>query len=459
NAAAADSLSSACVGCVTDAQINSVAASKLTGTIPASSLPAGGSFIQNSTALQANADFNISGNGIVGGNFGVGAASPASKLDVRGHLLLDPGASPILYTSSAAGEQNRFLQLINSPTTPSASGLKAGGVLVADSYSFANPGKNTLIVAGNVGINTPAPAAKLHIVGSAFSPSILVDRSLGATTPGAAFQVRTSFRGTTFTDFIVDSFGFVGVGTDTPAVKLHVSGGAAAFEGNVGIGTTTPTSTSKLEIAAQDGLRITGFQPFLTLRDTNAANRSAFVQGVNGSLVLLTNSRQSMVLKDNGHVSLKVLEIQGGADLAESFEVENAEAAAAAGGGGEIKPGLLVSIDPARAGRLIVSSRAYDRRVAGVISGAGGINAGMVMGQNGAAADGNRPVALSGRVYCWADASNGPIRPGDLLTTSSRPGYAMRVTNNRRARGAIVGKAMTGLKSGSGMVLVLVTLL
>src|SRR5437870_1171024 len=68
NATAADSLSNACVGCVTDTQINSVAASKLTGTIPPSSLPAGGSFIQNTTGLQLNSNFNISGNGIIGGN-------------------------------------------------------------------------------------------------------------------------------------------------------------------------------------------------------------------------------------------------------------------------------------------------------------------------------------------------------------------------------------------------------
>jgi len=72
-ATAADSLSSACVGCVTDAQINSVAASKLTGTIPAASLPAGGSFIQNqNTTTPQTANFNISGNGIIGGREYIG---------------------------------------------------------------------------------------------------------------------------------------------------------------------------------------------------------------------------------------------------------------------------------------------------------------------------------------------------------------------------------------------------
>jgi hypothetical protein len=67
-------------------------------------------------------------------------------------------------------------------------------------------------------------------------------------------------------------------------------------------------------------------------------------------------------------------------------------------------------------------------------------------------------VALTGRVYCWADASNGPIEPGDLLTTSNTPGHAMKVANYAEAQGAIIGKAMTGLKEGKGLVMVLVTL-
>ena len=67
-------------------------------------------------------------------------------------------------------------------------------------------------------------------------------------------------------------------------------------------------------------------------------------------------------------------------------------------------------------------------------------------------------VALSGRVYVQADAGNGSIVPGDLLTTSEAPGHAMKVTDHAQAQGAVLGKAMTGLKEGSGLVLVLVTL-
>lgn len=73
-------------------------------------------------------------------------------------------------------------------------------------------------------------------------------------------------------------------------------------------------------------------------------------------------------------------------------------------------------------------------------------------------ASGEYPVALTGRVYCKADASQAAIEPGDLITTSDLPGHGMKVDDPSRAHGAIIGKAMTGLESGQGLVLVLVSL-
>ena len=80
------------------------------------------------------------------------------------------------------------------------------------------------------------------------------------------------------------------------------------------------------------------------------------------------------------------------------------------------------------------------------------------MGQSGSVADGKHPVALSGRVYCMMDASKGAIRPGDLITTSDTPGHGMKVKDSHKAQGAIIGKAMSSLEKGKGLVLVLVTL-
>jgi len=115
-------------------------------------------------------------------------------------------------------------------------------------------------------------------------------------------------------------------------------------------------------------------------------------------------------VKVSGTLSANVVQI-GGADFSERFEVRRGES--------KVEPGMVVAIDPANPGKLAVSAKPYDRRVVGILSGAGGIRTGMLMGQPGTLADGDEPVALSGRVYVWADASNGAISVGDLLTTSS----------------------------------------
>jgi hypothetical protein len=149
-------------------------------------------------------------------------------------------------------------------------------------------------------------------------------------------------------------------------------------------------------------------------------------------------------------ITTQVLQITGGADLSEQFDIDAT--------GAPPEPGTVVCIDPERPGRLMTSAKACDRTVAGVMSGAGGVKPGMLMGQHGTAADGRQPVALSGRVFCKAEASHGAIHPGDLLTTSNVPGRAMKVDDYDAARGAILGKAMSSLEDGEGLVLVLVTL-
>ncbi len=149
------------------------------------------------------------------------------------------------------------------------------------------------------------------------------------------------------------------------------------------------------------------------------------------------------------HIYCSSISIEGGADLAEPFPISATADA--------ISQGAVVVIDEANPGQLKLSDCPYDTHVAGVVSGANGIHPGIQMQQQGLL-EGGKNVALTGRVYVQADASNVAIHPGDLLTTSSRPGHAMKVTDHAKAAGAILGKAMTGLAEGQGMVLVLVTL-
>jgi hypothetical protein len=169
----------------------------------------------------------------------------------------------------------------------------------------------------------------------------------------------------------------------------------------------------------------------------------------NGGGATLMTLDGSGDLNVTANASVCSLTIRGGCDLAEPFQFSSADK--------EIPQGAVVVIDQENPGHLKLSDQPYDSRVAGVVSGANGINPGIQMQQQGLL-EGGKNVALTGRVYVQADASNGVIKPGDLLTTSATPGRAMRVTDHTKAQGAILGKAMTALNEGQGMVLVLVTL-
>jgi len=151
---------------------------------------------------------------------------------------------------------------------------------------------------------------------------------------------------------------------------------------------------------------------------------------------------------NSGRVICGELELTGGADIAEPFEISGEQ---------DITPGAVVIIDDENPGKLKLSSFAYDTRVAGIVSGAGGVKPGLMLTQE-AYFPGGRHIAISGRVYCQVDASYGAIKPGDLLTTSPTPGHAMKASDHSKAYGTVIGKAMTALADGQGLVLVLVNL-
>jgi hypothetical protein len=135
-----------------------------------------------------------------------------------------------------------------------------------------------------------------------------------------------------------------------------------------------------------------------------------------------------------------------GADYAEDFDIVPP---------GEAEPGTVMVLD--NSGGVRVSDEAYDRRVAGVVSGAGGYRPAVILDRQEAGTN-RRPLALMGKVYCRVDASDAPIAIGDLLTTSSTPGHAMKAVNPTRAFGAVIGKALRPLAGGCGLVPILVAL-
>ena len=132
-------------------------------------------------------------------------------------------------------------------------------------------------------------------------------------------------------------------------------------------------------------------------------------------------------------------------DCAEDFDVEDAKAA---------EPGTVMIIGAE--GTLTTCRDAYDTRIAGVVSGAGELRPAVVL-HRFQSKQSRAPLALIGKVFCKADASLSPISPGDLLTTSTTPGHAMKVLDRSSAVGAIVGKALRALDSGRGLIPILVS--
>ncbi|MBN2415026.1 hypothetical protein JXO52_04255 [bacterium] len=144
--------------------------------------------------------------------------------------------------------------------------------------------------------------------------------------------------------------------------------------------------------------------------------------------------------------SRQLIALGEGLDYAEGFNVADDTSN---------EPGTVLSIDPKERGKLTRSTEAYDTRVAGIVAGAEGLGSGVRLGAGGYDVD----VALAGRVYCNVTTAEAAIECGDLLTTSSLPGYAMKAADPERSRGAILGKAMEPLEQGkTGRILVLVTL-
>lgn len=219
--------------------------------------------------------------------------------------------------------------------------------------------------------------------------------------------------------------------------RSESSGGVGGLFANGGGGTALQTSANGTSSGVEFNQTGTG----IGLRITNSNANNA-----NPALLITQTNRTVPALNVDGTARVDILEIAG-ADVAEKFPVSES-----------VEPGLVVMIDAANAGKLCVSRGAYNTHVAGVVSGANGLSAGTVLGHMPGFEDAP-PIAMSGRVWVYCDATERAVEVGDLLTTADRPGHAMSAADARRSHGAIIGKAMTALPAGeTGLVLVLVNL-
>jgi hypothetical protein len=123
----------------------------------------------------------------------------------------------------------------------------------------------------------------------------------------------------------------------------------------------------------------------------------------------------------------------------------------------DLQPGTVVVLDSGASNTVRASSGAYDTTVAGVVS----AQPGLILGEASASKE---MVATTGRVRVKVDATAAPVKIGDLLVTSGKPGMAMKsipvdlggVPIHRP--GTIIGKALEALSGGEGEILVLLSL-
>jgi len=206
-------------------------------------------------------------------------------------------------------------------------------------------------------------------------------------------------------------------------------------------------------------VHLSGDEGKLRIRDSEG-NDHALLDGAAGNLWLGgKNADGDIVLfkkgqTDNRNSDKATIHLDGSkgdivlrnGDCAEDFDVVE---------GLEVEPGTVMAIDDR--GRLTPSQSAYDRKVAGVISGAGSCRPGIVLGRESEHRE-RMPVALVGKVFCKVDATAASVSVGDLLTTSSTPGHAMKAEDPLRAFGAVIGKALGALEAGTGLIPILVAL-
>ncbi|MEK6544266.1 MAG: hypothetical protein AABZ44_07530 [Elusimicrobiota bacterium] len=443
------------------------------------------------------------------GKVGIGTTVPAYKFDVNGGAIVRSSITAHGVIISSSGQQRITIDGVNGDGWPSILAENATNLIswqlgvtdviatnVVSLFSRSNHGllfgtnqteRMRFTSSGLMGVNTVNPVYKLDVNGDAVVRSSLTVTGGSLTGSSPIFKVA----GDTLT---VTGGGYVGVGTPVPLLPLHVytptSNTSLLVEGsNAGTGASgiaiTHTSASPANgdeagrlafIGYDDGSNNTTYGQ-ITVDEDDVANGSedasmifkVFSAGSSVETLRLKSGNVGIGTNDPGGYKLYVagtgrFDCGGGVlwtdrttyiecvDIAEVFE-----------SGEALEPGDVVSLDEQGGIRLFKSSASYDNKVVGVYSTSPGLLVGdsnkngviLGPGQNHELKSNEIPLALAGRVPVKVTLEGGPIKPGDMLTSSSKPGYAMKATRS----GRVIGMAMEtfdGQKTKEGKVLVFV---
>jgi hypothetical protein len=334
-------------------------------------------------------------------------------------------------------------------TTPSTRltviGNNVGGQAAILGQSFALPGTG---VQGTAGADGTGVAGTASVPGGCGSLELCTATGVSGTASGSTFNVGVSGSvtggGTGVQGFSDNSSGFGVQGTGPNTGVQGVASTAAFFAAGVWGNATTTTGVTRGVYGTSSsnaGIGVHGIA-FVGGQFETGNSKGAILIGRGLGSTRFRVDPLGQVFADGGYVT-------GGADFAESFAVRGDKT--------HYEAGDLLAIDRNGTRRMALAQEPYSHLVAGIYSTKPGL-LGTTHTMFDPELEQEVPLAVVGVVPCKVSAENGSIQPGDLLVTSSTPGFAMKGTNKKRMLGAVVGKALEPLPSGKGTILVLVTL-
>jgi hypothetical protein len=448
--------------------VNGLSGGGTTGTVSVG-IAAGG---VTNAMLQNTAVNVLAGNGLTGG--GQIALGGSTSLAINTTIVPRlNAANTFTQGQSITTAGGNSLTVSNTATT--------GGAIVAS--TSATTGVSSPAVTGNA---TAANASSVGVLGQSFSTNggVGVEGvAQSSSTTGASFGVKgetstggsgtagvygsaISPTGNTFGVYgqsaSAGGTGVFGTAPNTSGVGTGVYGTAAGTFGAYGVqgqataGTGT-TFGGAFSSASNTGTGVYGFTTHASggfagvwgVANSGTAVGGVFENTAGGDLLLArTAGVAKFRVANDGNVTAAGTFTGGGADFAESVDVVDGAAA--------YVPGDVLVVDRRGDRRFALAREPYSALVAGIYSTKPGM-----LGSRSSMDDNHRadeiPMAVVGIVPTKVSAENGPIRRGDLLVTSSTPGYAMKGTDRDRMLGAVVGKALEPLAEGTGIIEVLVT--
>jgi hypothetical protein len=386
-----------------------------------------------------------------------GASGAASGAGVRGIAMGNTGYGVYGYALATNGNTCGVYGESKSTYGNGVYGRQGGGSGSTPPLTYAGVWGDSADHLGVFGVSkngTGVAGWSTATNGYGFGLSGEADGNFGTGVNGLAYSSTGKTKGVCGTAYSLYGAGVYGVAYDVPSNDDHnnyarggVVGESSSSPGIVGISDWSPgVYGSSVVLDGVSGSSSSG-------AGVNASSESGVAVNAyshTGVGILITAGGdiikafhpgyQAFLVNSNGDVHAHGAVYPNGADFAEMLPAQNS-----------LEPGdvLVIGED----GKLASSTRPYQENVAGVHA----TKPGMVGGAYGADLTGKIPLAVVGVVPVKVTNENGPIKPGDKLTTSSTPGRAMKAGNHAQI-GTAIGKALKPLNGESGTIDMLVIL-